>query len=187
MKRFYILFAFLVIITAGLTVTAQNQQPPFVPVTDEMLWKPGPGQLADVAPNARQLGLQPAQRGQSQQRLAVEDGLDSRHRHRPDTGGHAARLQRHDVHPEPGRPHHGDGRQDRRSEVGVPAQVSRGRQRRHQPQHGDLGNDAHRRGRRQHRLRRRCADGQPGLGNAGASRSASAPMPAPGRSSPTAR
>src|SRR5678815_2995800 len=42
MKRFYILFAFLVIVTAGLTVAAQNQQPPFVPVTDEMLWKPDP-------------------------------------------------------------------------------------------------------------------------------------------------
>ena len=31
MKRFYILFAFLVIIGAGLTVAAQSQPPPFVP------------------------------------------------------------------------------------------------------------------------------------------------------------
>jgi glucose dehydrogenase len=41
MKRFYILFAFVLILTAGLTVAAQSQAP-FVPVTDEMLWKPNP-------------------------------------------------------------------------------------------------------------------------------------------------
>ncbi len=42
MKRFYILCAFVLIASAGLTVVAQSQQKPFVPVTDEMLWKPDP-------------------------------------------------------------------------------------------------------------------------------------------------
>ena len=42
MKRFYILFALLVIAVAGLSVAAQTQQQSFTPVTDEMLWKPSP-------------------------------------------------------------------------------------------------------------------------------------------------
>ena len=42
MKRFYILCAFVLIASAGLTVVAQSQEKPFVPVTDEMLWKPDP-------------------------------------------------------------------------------------------------------------------------------------------------
>ncbi|HEY6616877.1 MAG TPA: PQQ-binding-like beta-propeller repeat protein, partial [Vicinamibacterales bacterium] len=42
MKRFYVLCAFVLIASAGLTVVAQSQEKPFVPVTDEMLWKPDP-------------------------------------------------------------------------------------------------------------------------------------------------
>jgi hypothetical protein len=44
MKRFYILFALLLITIAGLSVAAQQTPPqqPFTPVTDEMLWKPSP-------------------------------------------------------------------------------------------------------------------------------------------------
>ena len=42
--------------------------PPYVPVTDEMLWKPNPGRLADVAPHARQPRLQPAQSDRPPQR-----------------------------------------------------------------------------------------------------------------------
>ena len=38
MKRFYVLCAFVLIASAGLTVLAQSQEKPFVPVTDEMLW-----------------------------------------------------------------------------------------------------------------------------------------------------
>ena len=49
MKRFYILFAFLLAAITGLSVAAQTQtqtpppaQQSFTPVTDEMLWKPSP-------------------------------------------------------------------------------------------------------------------------------------------------
>ena len=44
MKRFYILFAFLLAAITGLSVAAQTQTPQqaFTPVTDEMLWKPSP-------------------------------------------------------------------------------------------------------------------------------------------------
>ena len=42
MKRFYILFALLLIAIAGLSVAAQTPQQSFTPVTDEMLWKPSP-------------------------------------------------------------------------------------------------------------------------------------------------
>jgi len=42
MKRFYVVCAFVLIASAGLTVVAQSQEKPFVPVTDEMLWKPDP-------------------------------------------------------------------------------------------------------------------------------------------------
>ena len=44
MKRFYVLFAVLLITIAGLSA-AKQQAPPqqsFTPVTDEMLWKPSP-------------------------------------------------------------------------------------------------------------------------------------------------
>ena len=47
-------------------------------------------------------------------------------------------------------------------------EVSRRRQRRHQPQHGDLGQHDHRRQRRQQHVRARRADRQAGVGNAGA-------------------
>ena len=62
MKRFYILFAFLVIITAGLTVTAQEPAAALRSNHRRNAVEAGSGQLADVAPDARQLGLQPAQR-----------------------------------------------------------------------------------------------------------------------------
>jgi len=44
MKRFYILFAALVMTITGLSLTAQTPAPQqsFTPVTDEMLWKPSP-------------------------------------------------------------------------------------------------------------------------------------------------
>jgi len=44
MKRFYILFAFLLAAITGLSVAAQTPTPQqsFTPVTDEMLWKPSP-------------------------------------------------------------------------------------------------------------------------------------------------
>jgi PQQ-dependent dehydrogenase (methanol/ethanol family) len=45
MKRFCVLFVFLLTLTANPTVVAQNQPAapaPFTPVTDEMLWKPSP-------------------------------------------------------------------------------------------------------------------------------------------------
>ena len=48
----------------------------------------------------------------------LQDGVDARHGHRPHAGGHAARLQRRDVHPEPRRRHPGDRREDRRSRCG---------------------------------------------------------------------
>ena len=44
MKRFYVLFAVLLITIAGLSVAAQRlrRSRSFTPVTDEMLWKPSP-------------------------------------------------------------------------------------------------------------------------------------------------
>ena len=43
MTRFYVPIALIVLtLAAGLGVAAQEKQAPFVPVTDEMLWKPNP-------------------------------------------------------------------------------------------------------------------------------------------------
>ena len=113
MKRFYILFAFLLIAVAGLGVAAQTQQQSFTPVTDEMLWKPSPNDWLTWRRTLDSWGYSPLNEVEPQQRVAAEDDLVARHRQRPHAGGDAARLQRHDVHPESRRHHHGDGRPDR--------------------------------------------------------------------------
>ena len=67
--------------------------------------------------------------------------------------------------PGPGRRHRGDRREDRRPGVGAPPQAAGRRQRRHQPQHRDVGQHADRRQRRQSDLRRRRPHRQHGVGN----------------------
>ena len=128
-----------------------------------------PVELALVAAHARQPGLQPARSDRSHQRRQAEDGVGARHGQRQH-GIDAARLRRRDVRAGAGRLHPGDQRQDRRPDLGEPAQAARRRPRRHQPQHRHLGHDDHRRQRRQPDVRHRRQDRSPGVGNEGARR-----------------
>ena len=125
MKHF--LFAVCALgVAAGLGVYAQNSNGSpsgvsgargYVPVTDEMLWKPDPANWLSWRRTLDGLGLQPARSDRPQQRRHAEDGVDARHGH-----GHrrsdAARLRRRDVPAQPGRRHPGHRRQDRRSASG---------------------------------------------------------------------
>ena len=49
-----------VALTVAAGIPGQAQVQTFTPVTDAVLQDPDPAVLADVAPDARQLGLQPA-------------------------------------------------------------------------------------------------------------------------------
>ena len=126
--------------------------------------------LAHVAAHARQLGIQPAQSDQPQQRRADEDDVDARHGARQRAGSHAADLQRRDVPAEPERPRAGDRRQDRRPALAIPAQAASGSRQvhaglRHQPQPRDLRRQDHRHECRRLRLRARRKNRCAGLGN----------------------
>ena len=69
MKRLFVPLVLIAVASvSSLRSVAQETTRPFVPVTDEMLWKPDPANWLIVAAHARQLGLQPAQPDQSQQR-----------------------------------------------------------------------------------------------------------------------
>ena len=113
MKRFYILLAFVLIATAGLTVAAQSPQVSFTPVTDEMLWKPSPNDWLTWRRTLDSWGYSPLNEIDRNNVSRLKMIVVARHRQRPHAGGDAARLQRHDVHPQPRRHHHGDGRPDR--------------------------------------------------------------------------
>ena len=71
--------------------TTAQQRATFVPVTDAMLKNPHSRRLADVAADAEQLGLQPAQDNHPQQRPHSAHGVDARTRAWP-PGGDAARA-----------------------------------------------------------------------------------------------
>ena len=119
--------------------------------------EPASRRLADVAPDAEQLGLQPAPGHHREQRPLSADGVDARSRAWP-PGGHAARARRRDVLPQSPRRRRSHRRQDRRSEMAVPSQAARGSQQvlsgaRHQPEPGDLREPHHRHECRRLRLR----------------------------------
>ena len=129
MKRFYILSAFVLIVAAGLTVAAQsqqqNQQPPFVPVTDEMLWKPDPANWLMWRRTLDSWGYSPLnevnRNNVSRLKMVWTRGIGT------------GRTQEatplvyngHDVHPESGRRHHGDRREDWRPACGSTAASTR--------------------------------------------------------------
>ena len=130
----------------------------------------GAGRLAGLAAYARRLGLQPAQSDQPHERLPPEDGLDARADRSGQPGRHAARARRHDVHPEPGRQHPGRGRDDRRSDLGIPPQAPRRRPAQDQPHARDVGRPDPQLQLGQLRLRARRADGRARVGDEGSRR-----------------
>ena len=151
----------------------------------------GPGGLADVAADARRVGLQPAGLDHARERRRSAHGLVARPERRH-AGGDAARLRRRAVHAEPVRRHPGHRCRHRRSAVGVPPRPP-GRPRRlplrgrHQPQRRHSRQPDHRQQRRRLRLRARRDDGRAGVGDGGSSTTArSPPTRRPARSSPTA-
>ena len=132
---------------------------------------PRPRRLADVAPDAGRLGLQPAGPDRPGQRGRSAHGLDARAGART-AGGHAAGLQRRPVHAPGERRDRGDRRGDRRPPMGAPARSAGGRLRlrrrqlAQQPQHRDLRPLHHQHQRRQLRVRPRRCDRRDRLGNA---------------------
>ena len=99
------------------------------------------GRVADVAPDPRWLGLQPARSGQPRQRGRPPDGLVARPSAGP-SAGDAASSRRRAVHAEPARHHSGDRRGHRRPDLGAPARPPGRSGRlhdwhvdRHEPQH----------------------------------------------------
>ena len=141
----------------------------FVPVTDAMLQIRRSRRLAHVAAHAEPLGLQPARANQSSQRRPAAVGLDAAAR-AGCAGRHAARLQGHDVLPEPERHHASVRRGYRRLAMGVPAAGPGRQQRLHpvpvdQPQPRDLRHEHPRQWRRQFRVRDRRAHRQARVGD----------------------
>ena len=133
--------------------------------------KPGPRRLADLAPDAGRLGLQPAGPDRPGERRRPAHGLDARARAGA-PGGHAAGLRRRPLHAPGERRHRSDRRGDRRPDLGAPARPARGRlparrrQLAQQPQHRHLRPVHHQHQRRQLRLRPRRRDRRDRLGNA---------------------
>ena len=172
MTRFLLAVCALSVAT-GLTLDAQNGSPatvsgarPYVPVTDEMLWKPDPANWLSWRRTLDGWGYSPLDQidrnNVSRLKMVWTRGLG--------TGTVEATPLVYDgvmYVPGPGRRHRGDRREDRRSGLGAPPQAAGGRQRRHQPQHRDLGQHAHRRQRRQSDLRGGRPHRQHGVGNGG--------------------
>ena len=180
------------VIAAALAATAVGSAAAqtgdeFVPVTDEMLQKPDPGDWLMWRRTLERLGLQPARADRQAQRREAR----SRSGRTPMGTGiqevDAAGLRRRDVRAEPRRLRAGVRRADRRAALGVSAPVPRRRARRHESQPRDLGHDADRRRRRQLDVRDRRAHRQARVGDAGARADAAARARARARSSPTAR
>ena len=132
--------------------------------------EPRSGGLADVAQDARRMGLQPPGRDHAGQRRRPAHGLvagvAARH-----AGGDAARLRRRAVHAEPARRHPGHRRGHRRPPLGAPPRDPRRRRGlplrlRDQPQHRHPRQPDHRHQRRRPCLRARRDDRRAGLGDA---------------------
>ena len=83
----------------------------------------GAGRLADLAPHAGRLGLQPARPDPHRQRRRAAPRLDPR-TGRGQPARDAAGLRRRAVHAEPERRHPGHRRGDRRPPVGVPPRAA---------------------------------------------------------------
>ena len=118
-----------------------------------------------MAAHAGRMGLQPARSDQSQQRLAVEDGLD------PPIGsrairGNTSRPRRRHVCAERGRLHLRGRREDRRHSVGVQTQAAGRREPEEDPDAGDLGQPDHQLELGQLHLRAERADRATRVGNA---------------------
>ena len=77
--------AVLAVAIAAPAVQAQSSADS-APVTDAMLQEPAPGRLADVAADARRVGLQPAGPDRSRERRRTAHGLVARHGTRQPAG-----------------------------------------------------------------------------------------------------
>ena len=76
MTRRWISGSFIVLGLVACTLTGVAQNKPFVPVTDEMLWKPNPADWLTWRRTLDSWGFSP-QSDQSQQRRADEDVVDA--------------------------------------------------------------------------------------------------------------
>ena len=132
--------------------------------------EPRAGRLADVAPHARRLGLQPPRPDRPRQRGRPADGVDARPGHRR-PGGDAAGVRRPALHAEPEGPPAGHRRGDRRPALGVPPRHPGGRPPHHgradrqQPQRRHPRAADHRHRQRRLRLRARRGHRRAGLGD----------------------
>ena len=146
MKRLFVpLVLIAVACVLSLRGVAQEATRPFVPVTDEMLQKPDPADWLSWRRTLDSQGFSPLTQINRNNVAKLQHDLDAPHRTRyRQSGGDAARLQRRDVRPEPGDyimavdAKTGDVHLGIRRKLPGHAAVD-------QPQHGDLGHDAHRR------------------------------------------
>ena len=152
MKRFYVLCAFVLIASAGLTVVAQSQEKPFVPVTDEMLWKPDPANWLMWRRTLDSWGYSPLnevnRNNVSRLKMTWTRGIGTGRTQEATPLVYNGTM----YIPNPG-------------DVIMAMDAKTGDLK---WEYGDLGHDADRCRRRQQRLRRRCAHRQPRVGNTSA-------------------
>ena len=186
MKRVITIALAAVALAGGIAVRAQQPTRRFVPVTDAMLQKPDPADWLMWRRTLDGWGYSPLDQinrnNVSQLRMVWTHGLGP-----GQPGGHAARPRRRDVRAGSRRLHHGGRREDRRHDLGVPAQAAEGRGRQDRSRDRHLGQPHHQLELRQLHLRAQRADRRAGVGNAGARCRRSARRPAAARSSPTAK
>ena len=152
-----------------------------------------PRRLADVAPDARRVGLQPPRPHRPAERGRAPHGVVPRP-HRRAAAGNAPRARRRDVHAEPQRRHPGDRRGLRRPALGAPPGGARRHLRLHlrpvgeQPQPGHPRHVHPRHERRRPRVRARRGHRTAGVGDADRRLPRRPPRCRPrGRSSPAGR
>ena len=126
MKRMRLTILVALLLTCGFAIHAQDGARPFVPVTDAMLQKPSPADWLMWRRTLDGWGYSPLEPDQPRQRRTSCEWSGRAAWVRANIGSDAARLQRRDVSPESGRPHSGDRCEDRRPDLGVPAQAARG-------------------------------------------------------------
>ena len=168
MKRFYILFALLVIAVAGLSVAAQTQQQSFTPVTDEMLWKPSPNDWLTWRRTLDSQGFSPLneinRNNVSQLKMMWSRGIVSGRTQEATPLVYNGTMYM---------PNPGDiimAMDAKTGDLKWEYGSARGRQRRHQPEHGDLGERRSSTPAPTTALRDRRADRQAGVGNRRCSR-----------------
>src|SRR5437867_3862114 len=101
MKRITFLAAFLILLATAIYSIARQSAGSFVPVTDVMLENPDPADWLMWRRTLNSWGYSPLDQINRTECPEYETDLDARHGSRR-SGGHAARLPRRDVFPEPG-------------------------------------------------------------------------------------